>query len=133
MHFFYCYFLLFLYIFRTCMYVKPRIFLQASFDKQSIIGLVIWACSVMYSSIRTASSSSKITMSNRILAKEGSGGDYRFDITRSLANVMSYGQLSRSDRNSCVSRKLQFSLGSYSIIVKFVTTNSVWFSFVSQR
>ncbi|KAG7304475.1 hypothetical protein JYU34_011419 [Plutella xylostella] len=45
----------------------------ASFDKQSIIGLVIWACSVLYSSIRTASNSSKITMSQHILAKEGGG------------------------------------------------------------
>ncbi|KAG6462088.1 probable serine incorporator isoform X2 [Manduca sexta] len=47
---------------------------QSSFDKQSIIGLCIWACSVLYSSIRTASSSSKITMSEHILAKEGSAG-----------------------------------------------------------
>ncbi|KAM3966762.1 serine incorporator TMS1 isoform 2-T2 [Aphomia sociella] len=47
---------------------------QSSFDKQSIIGLIIWACSVLYSSIRTASSSSKITMSEHILAKEGSAG-----------------------------------------------------------
>ncbi|XP_052737355.1 probable serine incorporator isoform X5 [Bicyclus anynana] len=46
---------------------------QSSFDKQSIIGLVIWVLSVLYSSIRTASSSSKITMSEHILAKEGSG------------------------------------------------------------
>ncbi|GBP31221.1 Probable serine incorporator [Eumeta japonica] len=46
----------------------------ASFDKQSIIGLCIWVCSVLYSSIRTASSSSKITMSEHILAKEGSAG-----------------------------------------------------------
>ncbi|XP_034841431.1 probable serine incorporator isoform X2 [Maniola hyperantus] len=46
----------------------------SSFDKQSIIGLVIWVLSVLYSSIRTASSSSKITMSDHILAKEGSGG-----------------------------------------------------------
>ncbi|XP_049887246.1 probable serine incorporator isoform X3 [Pectinophora gossypiella] len=44
---------------------------KSSFDKQSIIGLVVWACSVLYSSIRTASSSSKITMSEHILAKEG--------------------------------------------------------------
>lgn len=43
----------------------------SSFDKQSIIGLVIWVCSVLYSSIRTASSSSKITMSEHILAKDG--------------------------------------------------------------
>ncbi|CAH0698975.1 unnamed protein product [Spodoptera exigua] len=47
---------------------------ESSFDNQSIIGLVIWACSVLYSSIRTASSSSKITMSEHILAKEGAGG-----------------------------------------------------------
>ncbi|XP_026726115.1 probable serine incorporator isoform X2 [Trichoplusia ni] len=47
---------------------------ESSFDKQSIIGLVIWVCSVLYSSIRTASSSSKITMSDHILAKDGNGG-----------------------------------------------------------
>ncbi|KAJ0181247.1 hypothetical protein K1T71_003332 [Dendrolimus kikuchii] len=47
---------------------------QASFDNQSVIGLIIWACSVLYSSIRTASSSSKITMSEHILAKEGNAG-----------------------------------------------------------
>ncbi|XP_021200408.2 probable serine incorporator isoform X1 [Helicoverpa armigera] len=47
---------------------------ESSFDKQSIIGLAIWVCSVLYSSIRTASSSSKITMSEHILAKEGGGG-----------------------------------------------------------
>ncbi|XP_026323768.1 probable serine incorporator isoform X2 [Hyposmocoma kahamanoa] len=46
----------------------------SSFDKQSIIGLVVWVCSVLYSSIRTASSSSKITMSEHILAKEGNAG-----------------------------------------------------------
>ncbi|XP_026726116.1 probable serine incorporator isoform X3 [Trichoplusia ni] len=46
---------------------------ESSFDKQSIIGLVIWVCSVLYSSIRTASSSSKITMSDHILAKDGNG------------------------------------------------------------
>ncbi|CAH2068736.1 unnamed protein product, partial [Iphiclides podalirius] len=51
----------------------------ASFDKQLIIGLVIWVCSVLYSCVRTASSSSKITMSEHILAKdgnaEGDGGE----------------------------------------------------------
>lgn len=44
---------------------------KSSFDKQSIIGLVIWVCSVLYSCVRTASSSSKLTMSEHILAKEG--------------------------------------------------------------
>lgn len=52
---------------------------KSSFDKQSTIGLVIWICSVLYSSLRTASSSSKITMSDHILAKdgatEGDGGE----------------------------------------------------------
>ncbi|CAG9575898.1 unnamed protein product [Danaus chrysippus] len=46
----------------------------SSFDKQSIIGLVIWVCSVLYSCVRTASSSSKITMSEHILAKDGTSG-----------------------------------------------------------
>ncbi|XP_063373577.1 probable serine incorporator isoform X3 [Cydia amplana] len=45
----------------------------ASFDKQAIIGMVIWVCSVLYSCVRTASNSSKITMSDHILAKEGTG------------------------------------------------------------
>ncbi|KAL0850093.1 hypothetical protein ABMA28_011981 [Loxostege sticticalis] len=47
---------------------------KSSFDKQQVIGLVIWVCSMLYSSMRTASSSSKITMSDHILAKEGNGG-----------------------------------------------------------
>nr|XP_032529405.1 probable serine incorporator isoform X1 [Danaus plexippus plexippus] len=47
----------------------------SSFDKQSIIGLVIWVCSVLYSCVRTASSSSKITMSEHILAKDGATGE----------------------------------------------------------
>ncbi|XP_063633769.1 probable serine incorporator isoform X5 [Cydia splendana] len=46
----------------------------ASFDKQAIIGMVIWVCSVLYSCVRTASNSSKITMSEHILAKEGTEG-----------------------------------------------------------
>lgn len=49
---------------------------QSSFDKQSIISLVIWVCSVLYSCVRTASSSSKLTMSEHILAKEGAAGKY---------------------------------------------------------
>ncbi|KAJ2946340.1 hypothetical protein O0L34_g12377 [Tuta absoluta] len=44
---------------------------SATFDKQAVIALCVWACSVLYSSIRTASNSSKITMSEHILAKEG--------------------------------------------------------------
>ncbi|CAK1548481.1 unnamed protein product [Leptosia nina] len=48
---------------------------ETSFDKESIIGLIIWVCSVLYSCVRTASSSSKITMSEHILAKTGEGYD----------------------------------------------------------
>ncbi|KAI8429971.1 hypothetical protein MSG28_000427, partial [Choristoneura fumiferana] len=43
----------------------------SSFDKQAIIGMVIWVCSVLYSCVRTASASSKLTMTDHILAKEG--------------------------------------------------------------
>ncbi|XP_019867447.1 probable serine incorporator isoform X1 [Aethina tumida] len=35
-----------------------------------VIGLLIWMCCVLYSSLRTASNSSKITMSENILAKD---------------------------------------------------------------
>lgn len=41
-----------------------------SFDKESIIGLVIWMCCVLYSSLRSASKSSKITMSEHVLVKD---------------------------------------------------------------
>ncbi|KAI8429967.1 hypothetical protein MSG28_000427 [Choristoneura fumiferana] len=46
----------------------------SSFDKQAIIGMVIWVCSVLYSCVRTASASSKLTMTDHILAKEGTQG-----------------------------------------------------------
>ena len=42
------------------------------FDSQSVIGLVIWFACVLYSSIRTASSSSKLNGGDKILLKEGS-------------------------------------------------------------
>lgn len=45
-----------------------------SFDKESIIGLVIWMCCVLYSSLRSASKSSKITMSDHILVKDNGAG-----------------------------------------------------------
>ncbi|XP_044750598.1 probable serine incorporator isoform X3 [Coccinella septempunctata] len=41
-----------------------------SFDTESIIGLAIWTCCVLYSSLRTASNSSKITGSDNILVKD---------------------------------------------------------------
>jgi len=51
-------------------------------DAASIVGLVIWFCCVLYSSIRTASNTqmSKLTMSEKILIKDdgsngGAGGD----------------------------------------------------------
>ncbi|XP_031833799.1 serine incorporator TMS1 isoform X2 [Nomia melanderi] len=41
-----------------------------AFDKESIIGLIIWFSCVLYSSLRTISKSSKITMSENILVKD---------------------------------------------------------------
>ncbi|XP_008547378.1 probable serine incorporator isoform X2 [Microplitis demolitor] len=43
---------------------------QAAFDKESVIGLIIWFSCVLYSSLRTASKSSKITMSDKVLVNE---------------------------------------------------------------
>lgn len=43
---------------------------RVAFDKESIIGLIIWFSCVLYSSLRTASKSSKITMSENILVKD---------------------------------------------------------------
>ncbi|KAJ1523458.1 hypothetical protein ONE63_001313 [Megalurothrips usitatus] len=55
---------------------KPNIFgpsdgSKVGFDQQAIIGLIIWMCCILYSSIRSASSSSKITMSEHVLVKDG--------------------------------------------------------------
>lgn len=43
---------------------------RVTFDKESIIGLVIWFSCVLYSSLRTASKSSKITMSENVLVRD---------------------------------------------------------------
>ncbi|XP_032679737.1 probable serine incorporator isoform X4 [Odontomachus brunneus] len=43
---------------------------RVAFDKESIIGLVIWFSCVLYSSLRTASKSSKITMSENVLVQD---------------------------------------------------------------
>lgn len=43
---------------------------RVTFDKESIIGLIIWFSCVLYSSLRTASKSSKITMSENVLVKD---------------------------------------------------------------
>ncbi|XP_032679736.1 probable serine incorporator isoform X3 [Odontomachus brunneus] len=48
---------------------------RVAFDKESIIGLVIWFSCVLYSSLRTASKSSKITMSENVLVQDN-GADY---------------------------------------------------------
>ncbi|XP_073944880.1 serine incorporator TMS1 isoform X2 [Choristoneura fumiferana] len=53
---------------------KADVYWASSFDKQAIIGMVIWVCSVLYSCVRTASASSKLTMTDHILAKEGTQG-----------------------------------------------------------
>jgi len=43
---------------------------QMGFDKESIIGLIVWMLCVLYSSLRSASKSSRITMSEHVLAKD---------------------------------------------------------------
>ncbi|XP_018046995.1 PREDICTED: probable serine incorporator isoform X2 [Atta colombica] len=43
---------------------------RVTFDKESIIGLMIWFSCVLYSSLRTASKSSKITMSENVLVQD---------------------------------------------------------------
>ncbi|XP_071554751.1 probable serine incorporator isoform X1 [Temnothorax nylanderi] len=43
---------------------------RIAFDKESIIGLIIWFSCVLYSSLRTASKSSKITMSENVLIQD---------------------------------------------------------------
>ncbi|XP_014475150.1 PREDICTED: probable serine incorporator isoform X2 [Dinoponera quadriceps] len=43
---------------------------RVAFDKESIIGLIIWFSCVLYSSLRTASKSSKITMSENVLVQD---------------------------------------------------------------
>ncbi|XP_029035626.2 probable serine incorporator isoform X4 [Osmia bicornis bicornis] len=48
---------------------------RVAFDKESIIGLIIWFSCVLYSSLRTASKSSKITMSENVLVRDN-GADY---------------------------------------------------------
>jgi hypothetical protein len=49
---------------------------RIAFDKESIIGLIIWFSCVLYSSLRSASKSSKLTMSQSILVQENGAGKY---------------------------------------------------------
>ncbi len=46
---------------------------KVGFDQQAIVGLVIWMCCILYSSVRSASSSSKLTMSEHVLVKDSGG------------------------------------------------------------
>ncbi|XP_054011504.1 serine incorporator 1 isoform X2 [Hylaeus anthracinus] len=55
---------------------------RVSFDKESVIGLVIWFSCVLYSSLRTASKSSKLTMSENVLVKDN--GAVRNAVDQSL-------------------------------------------------
>ncbi|EFA03337.1 probable serine incorporator isoform X2 [Tribolium castaneum] len=53
---------------------------EMTFDGEGIVGLIVWMCCVLYSSLRSASQSSKITMSENMLVKDngavrGSGSD----------------------------------------------------------
>ncbi|XP_011345416.2 probable serine incorporator isoform X2 [Ooceraea biroi] len=43
---------------------------RVAFDKESIIGLIIWFSCVLYSSLRSASNSSKLTMSQNMLVQD---------------------------------------------------------------
>ncbi|XP_012283879.1 probable serine incorporator isoform X2 [Orussus abietinus] len=43
---------------------------RMAFDGESVVGLIIWFGCVLYSSLRTASKSSKITMSENVLVKD---------------------------------------------------------------
>lgn len=47
---------------------------QMGFDKEGIIGLIVWMACVLYSSLRSASKSSKITMSEHVLVKDNGAG-----------------------------------------------------------
>lgn len=51
---------------------------QMGFDKESIVGLIVWMCCVLYSSLRSASNSSKITMSDHVLVKDNGAGEILF-------------------------------------------------------
>ncbi|KAK3913228.1 Serine incorporator 1 [Frankliniella fusca] len=44
---------------------------KVGFDQQAIVGLIIWMCCILYSSVRSASSSSKLTLSEHVLVKDG--------------------------------------------------------------
>lgn len=48
---------------------------QMGFDKEGIIGLIVWMACVLYSSLRSASKSSKITMSEHVLVKDNGAGE----------------------------------------------------------
>ncbi|XP_011878871.1 PREDICTED: serine incorporator 1-like [Vollenhovia emeryi] len=53
---------------------------RIAFDKESIIGLIIWPSYVLYSSLRTAYKSSKITMSESVLVQHNGSGKYWLDV-----------------------------------------------------
>ncbi|XP_017761223.1 PREDICTED: serine incorporator 1 isoform X4 [Eufriesea mexicana] len=47
---------------------------RVAFDKESIIGLIIWFSCVLYSSLGTVSKSSKITMTENVMARDNGAG-----------------------------------------------------------
>ncbi|XP_008193930.1 probable serine incorporator isoform X3 [Tribolium castaneum] len=47
---------------------------EMTFDGEGIVGLIVWMCCVLYSSLRSASQSSKITMSENMLVKDNGAG-----------------------------------------------------------
>lgn len=47
------------------------------FDKETVTGLIIWVACVLYSSLRTASNSSRITMTEKVLVKDNGASKYQ--------------------------------------------------------
>lgn len=57
---------------------------QVSFGKEAIIGLIIWILCMLYSTIRTASSSSRSIGSHHVLKDEGGGKEKQQRILNNL-------------------------------------------------
>ena len=65
---------LFLIIIRFIYILQPTE--KPKFDTESIISLIIWFLCVLYSSMRTASQTSKLTGSDKVLLKDDSGKNF---------------------------------------------------------
>lgn len=62
-----------------------------AFDKESIVGLVIWFACVLYSSLRTASKGPQKFVTDRVLIKEnGAGKGLKTKKTISIRSYTAY-------------------------------------------